>query len=139
MKRTHSCGALRRSDIGGKVVLCGWVSARRDHGGLIFIDLRDREGVTQLVFNPEVDKDLLKNARSLKSEFVIEVTGEVTRRPKGTDNPKLPTGEVEVMMKELKILNPSLTPPFEIADDIKISEDLRLTYRWLDLRRPWMQ
>ncbi len=139
MRKTHSCGALRRADIGKKVVLCGWIAARRDHGGLIFIDLRDREGVTQLVFNPEVDKKLLINARSLKSEFVIEVTGEVTRRPNGTENPKLPTGEVEVLAKELKILNPSLTPPFEIADDIKISEDLRLTYRWLDLRRPWMQ
>ncbi len=139
MKRTHNCGELNKKDIKQKVALCGWVHSRRDHGGLIFIDLRDRFGITQVVFNPEKNPELHSRARELRSEYVILAQGEVVARPEGTENPKIPSGEIELFASTLEILNTSDTPPFEIDDDSKTSEDLRLTYRYLDLRRPFMQ
>ncbi|MDD5449941.1 MAG: aspartate--tRNA ligase [Candidatus Omnitrophica bacterium] len=139
MLRTHTCGELRESDIGKKVALVGWVHARRDHGKLIFIDLRDREGLTQVVFIPKVNKEVHKIAQDLRAEYVILVKGAVGQRPAGTLNPKLPTGAVEVAAEELTILNPSKTPPFEISDEIKAQEELRLQYRYLDLRKPGLQ
>lgn len=139
MFRTHTCGELREADIGKKVALCGWVHARRDHGKLIFIDLRDREGLTQVVFIPKVNAEVHKLASELRAEYVVLVKGAVGQRPAGTLNPKLPTGAVEVTAEELVILNPSKTPPFEISDDIKAQEELRLQYRYLDLRKPNLQ
>lgn len=135
MRRTHTCGELTKDDIGAKVVLCGWVHKRRDHGGLIFIDLRDREGLTQIVFNPEVSKELHETAGALRSEYVIEIEGEVKARPEGTENPKLRTGEIEIAVNKITVLNPSQTPPFEIEDETQFSEELRFAYRFLDLRR----
>ncbi|MEA3328193.1 MAG: aspartate--tRNA ligase [Candidatus Omnitrophota bacterium] len=139
MKRTHTCGELNTKWIGKEVVLSGWVSGNRDHGELTFIDLRDKSGITQLVFNPQADKQLHQSAKQLRSEYVISVRGIVSRRPEGTVNPKLSTGEIEILAREIKVLNKSLVSPFEIADNVKISEDLRLTYRYLDLRRSLMQ
>ena len=139
MLRTHTCGELRESDIGKTVALCGWVHARRDHGKLIFIDLRDRYGLTQVVFIPKTSPEAHKIASDLRSEYVVLVKGVVGQRPVGTINPKLPTGTVEVAAQELAILNPSKTPPFEISDDIKTQEELRLQYRYLDLRKPGLQ
>lgn len=134
-KRSHHCAILRKQDIGKKVTLMGWVDTRRDHGGVIFIDLRDREGITQVVFNPQHNPELHKKAHHLKPEYVIAVKGEVIPRPAGTENPKLPTGEIEVKGSELKILNESKTPPFVIQDEVNASEEIRLKYRYLDLRR----
>lgn len=139
IKRTHNCGSLRIKDVGKEVVLSGWVNVRRDHGGLIFVDLRDREGITQVVFNPQVDTDSHLSAHQLRSEYVIAVRGVVEPRPKGTVNLKLPTGKIEVLAYGLEVINPSKTPPFEIREDIDVAEDLRLRYRYLDLRRPGMQ
>ncbi len=138
MKRTHNCGELRLQDKDRQVVLSGWVRRRRDHGGLIFIDLCDREGITQAVFNPEIDKDAHQNAEGLRSEYVVTVTGTVRPRPEGTINPKLPTGEVEISVTALEVLSASLTPPFPIEDDEEIQDEVRLKYRYLDLRRPKM-
>jgi len=138
MLRTHTCGELNKENLDQEVTLSGWVSTRRDHGNLIFIDLRDREGLTQIVFNPEEDKELHDMAQTLRNEFVVQARGKVRNRPEGTINPKLPTGEIEVSVAELNILNPSKTPLFEIEDDTDLSEDLRYTYRYLDLRRPKM-
>jgi aspartyl-tRNA synthetase len=139
MKRTHHCGQLRAADVGQKVALAGWVHGRRDHGGIVFIDLRDREGLTQLVFDPQHNKPSWERAQSLRSEFVIGVTGLVRRRPTGTENPRLPTGEVEVLAHSLEVLNASETPPFPMDDaGGQAGEDLRLQYRYLDLRRPPM-
>lgn len=138
MKRTHNCGGLTKKDEKKKVVLNGWVQTRRDHGGVIFIDLRDRHGLTQAVFNPD-KKGMFKVADSLRREWVIEVHGKVRLRPEGMRNPKLRTGEVEVVADELKVLNKAETPPIEIEDRIESSEDIRLKYRYLDLRRPQMQ
>jgi len=135
MLRTHTCGQLTKSDIGKEVILCGWVATRRDHGKLIFIDLRDRWGLTQVVFIPKDSPLAHEKAQGLRSEFVVKIKGIVNARPQGTVNPKLPTGEVEILAKELDILNPSLTPPFEIEEDAQIAEDVRLKYRYLDLRR----
>ena len=135
MLRTVTCGELTKSDLGKEVKLCGWVFHRRDHGKLIFIDIRDRYGLTQVVFVPSECKDSYKFATEMRSEFVVSVKGVVNERPKGTINPKLKTGEVEVLAKELEILNTSLTPPFEIEDDIVLTEETRLEYRYLDLRR----
>ncbi|MFA4842315.1 MAG: aspartate--tRNA ligase [Candidatus Omnitrophota bacterium] len=135
MLRSHTCGELSKSDIGKEVTLCGWVATRRDHGKLVFIDIRDREGLTQVVFIPKESQGAYQKAQDLRSEFVIKIKGMVNPRPSGTVNPKLPTGEVEVLAKELEVLNKSLTPPFEIQDDIQISEEARLKYRYLDLRR----
>jgi len=140
MKRTQNCGELRAAQIGKKVTLAGWVHARRDLGGIVFIELRDREGNTQLVFDPQHNKASWELAQSLRSEFVIAVEGQVRQRPEGTINPKLPTGEVELLADTLEILNPSETPPFQIDESggAQAGEDLRLQYRYLDLRRPSM-
>ena len=139
MRRTHSCCELGAEDIGTEVVLMGWVLRRRDHGGVIFVDLRDREGITQVVFNPEVDKQVHAKAHSIRNEYVLAVRGKVDPRPDGMVNPNLRTGEIEVLVSELKILNPAKTPPFLIEDNIDVSENIRLKYRHLDLRRPQMQ
>src|SRR3989338_3749590 len=114
MKRTHTCGELTGKDTGKDVMLAGWVHRRRDHGGLIFIDLRDREGITQVVFNPEKSKELHQTAQTLRNEYVIAVEGQVRNRPKGTENPKIKTGEIEVETAKLTVLNAAQTPPFEI-------------------------
>ena len=139
MRRTHTCCELGAKDIGNEVVVMGWVLRRRDHGGVIFIDLRDREGITQVVFNPEVDKDIHAKAHSIRNEYVLAVRGQVEPRPAGMVNPNLRTGEIEVLVSELKILSPAKTPPFLIEDKIDVSENIRLKYRHLDLRRPQMQ
>jgi aspartyl-tRNA synthetase len=135
MKRTDYCGALTSVKIDQAVVLQGWVHRRRDHGGLIFIDLRDREGIVQVVFNPQQSHEIHERAHSLRSEYVLEVTGKVMPRPPGTENRDLATGEVEVHATNLIILNPSLTPPFSVEDEREPAESLRLKYRYLDLRR----
>ena len=135
MLRTHTCGELNENDIGKDVTLCGWVAARRDHGKLIFIDIRDRYGMTQVVFIPKESADSYKQAQDLRNEFVIKVSGIVNKRPEGTLNPKLPTGAIEITARQLEILNPSITPPFEIGENLDISEEVRLKYRYLDLRR----
>jgi aspartyl-tRNA synthetase len=135
LTRTHTCGTLRPSDVGASVVLLGWVHRVRDLGGLLFVDVRDREGVTQIVFDAD-DAPQMTKAKRVRSEYVVGVTGTVRRRSPETINPRLDTGEVEVVVKELKILNEAKTPPFPIADDTPVSEDVRLKYRYLDLRRP---
>ena len=139
MLKSHSCGELKKEHVGERVTLAGWVDRRRDHGGLIFIDLRDREGIVQVAFNPEVSKNCHKVADKMRSEYVVRVSGEVALRPPGTENPKLPTGDVEVIARDAEILNPSLTPPFYINEDVEVEENLRLRYRYLDLRRPQMR
>ena len=138
-KRTHTCGELRQENIGLDVVLNGWVDTRRDLGGLIFIDLRDRYGITQVVFEPSFDKEAHELASRLRTEFVISIEGHVRKRPPETDNSKIPTGHVDVMVKKLIILNEAQTPPFPINDNVNASEDLRLKYRYLDLRRSSVQ
>ncbi|MGB2814199.1 MAG: aspartate--tRNA ligase [Dehalococcoidales bacterium] len=139
MLKSHSCGELKKEHIGQMVNLAGWVDRRRDHGGLIFIDLRDRGGIVQVAFNPEIAKSCHKVASRMRSEFVVRVSGEVAKRPPGTENLKLPTGEVEVTAHDAEILNPSRTPPFYINEDVEVEENLRLRYRYLDLRRAGMQ
>ena len=139
MRRTHSCCELDAKDIGKEVVLMGWVLRRRDHGGVIFVDLRDREGITQVVFNPQVDEAVHAKAHVIRSEYVLAVRGKVDPRPDGMVNSNLKTGEIEVLVTELKILNPAKTPAFLIEDDIDVSENIRLKFRHLDLRRPQMQ
>jgi len=137
--KSHSCGELRKESVGTKVTLAGWVDRRRDHGGLIFIDLRDREGITQVVFDPETSADCHKTASEMRGEYVIQVTGDVSPRPKGTENPRLPTGDIEVIAHSAAILNASKTPPFYINEEVEVDESLRLKYRYLDLRRPRMK
>jgi aspartyl-tRNA synthetase len=139
MRRTHSCCELGVEDIGKEVVLMGWVLRRRDHGGVIFVDLRDREGITQVVFNPLVDEAVHAKAHEIRNEYVLAVRGKVDPRPDGMVNPNLKTGAIEVLVTELKILNPAKTPAFLIEDDIDVSETIRLKFRHLDLRRPQMQ
>ncbi len=139
MRRTHNCGELGAGDIGKEVVLMGWVQRRRDHGGVIFVDLRDREGLTQVVFNPVVNPDVHAKAHVIRSEYVLGVRGKVDPRPDGMINPKLKTGAIEVMASELKILNSAATPPFQIEDTIEVSENVRLGHRHQDLRRPMLQ
>lgn len=139
MKRTHTCGELHRDHIGRKVTLSGWVDTVRDHKGVVFVDLRDRYGKTQIVFSPESGEEIRDLGRALRSEFVITITGEVEERPEGTANPKLPTGEIEVRVERCEILNRSVTPPFLPGVQELPGEDLRLRYRYLDLRRPAMQ
>ncbi|MBU2567904.1 MAG: aspartate--tRNA ligase [Elusimicrobia bacterium] len=134
MKRTHYCGELNLKNVNQKVILCGWVHTRRDHGGVIFIDLRDREGIVQVVFRPE-EKDLFIRAEKIRSEYVLQIEGNVSSRPDGTKNPKLPTGEVEIIVEKMEILNTSEVPPFEISSFSVAGEELRLKYRYLDLRR----
>ncbi|MBF0141871.1 MAG: aspartate--tRNA ligase [Magnetococcales bacterium] len=138
MNRSHYCGDLRVEAIGRQVQLCGWVNRRRDHGGVLFIDLRDRSGLVQIVFSPERHPGVLGQAQSLRSEFVIQVVGEVRRRPAETENPKLPTGMVEIFVDTLTILNASQPLPFQLDED-EVGEGNRLLYRFLDLRRPRMQ
>jgi aspartyl-tRNA synthetase len=133
--RTHTAGALRATDAGQRAVLQGWVHRRRDHGGLIFIDLRDRYGTTQVVFNPAANPAAHASAGDLRAEYVVSVAGTVARRPAGTENPNLPTGEIEVVAEGLTVLNPARTPPFYINEDTPVEEGLRLRYRYLDLRR----
>ena len=139
MLKSHNCGELRENHAGQKVTLAGWVHRRRDHGGKVFIDLRDREGIVQVVFNPQVSQEAYGVAGSLRSEYVIQVTGEVVPRPEGTENPKLATGDIEVIAKEAVILNPSKTPPFYINEDEEVEESLCLKDRYLYLRRPRMK
>jgi aspartyl-tRNA synthetase len=142
MKRTHHCNELRPAHIGQIVTLNGWVHSRRDLGGLIFIDVRDREGRTQTVFDPsDLPKELFERAAGLRSECVVSITGKIRQRPEGTNNPKIPTGEVEMMVKELEVLNVAEVLPFPVDDpevSSKVNEELRLKYRYLDLRRPEM-
>ena len=134
--RTHNCGALRRENVGQEAVLMGWVNSRRDLGSLIFIDLRDREGITQVVFDPQVEPNIHKRARVLRNEWVLAVRGIVTPRLEGQENPSMPTGEVELKVRELKILNLTEPPPFQVDGAVDASETLRLKYRYLELRRP---
>lgn len=140
LKRTHHCGDFRTTNAGEEAVVTGWVSRRRDHGGLIFVDLRDRSGYVQVVYDAAaMGEEAFSKAESLRSEFVIAVRGEVRKRSEETVNPKMPTGEVEIVCSELRILNKAKTPPFYIQDDLDVDEMLRLKYRFLDLRRPEMQ
>lgn len=139
LKRTVTCGDLRAAHVGQVVILNGWVENRRDHGGLIFIDLRDRYGITQVVFNPAKAPEAHSAAQTLRSQHVVAAKGYVSRRPEGMYNPKLETGEVEVLAEELEVLNEAKTPPFEILDELNVQEELRLKYRYLDLRRRKMQ
>jgi len=139
VKRTHTCGQLRLKDRNTSVTLLGWVSRVRDHGGVIFIDLRDRYGVTQVVFNPEEGSKVYETARQVRSEYVIAIQGSVSARPTGTINPNLDTGEIEISATTVEILNKSETPPFEIVDESNVSLELRLKHRYLDLRRTIMQ
>src|SRR3989338_7514283 len=137
--RTHTCGELTKIDDKKKVTLCGWNHARRDHGGIIFIDIRDRYGFTQIVFDPKHNQAMHGAAEKLHREFVIQIEGTVRPRPQGMVNPKLATGEIEVLVDALKVLSTSETPPVEVDDRIVANDDVRLMYRYLDLRRPVMQ
>lgn len=139
MLRTHTCGELRRTHVGQTVTLSGWVQRRRDHGSVLFIDLRDRQGMTQIVFNSEQAPDVHKQGEKLGSEDVVAVTGLVNLRPDGADNQNLATGDVEVLVQQIEMLNEAKTPPFMIEDDADVTDILRLKYRYLDLRRPRMQ
>ena len=137
--RTHTCGELSAANIGQQVTLAGWVNRRRDHGGLVFLDLRDRYGITQIICDPERSPEAHRIASELRSEFVAQVTGTVVPRLQGTENPNLKTGAIEVAADSVVILNPSRTTPFPISDTISVDESLRLKYRYLDLRRPKMR
>jgi len=139
-KRTHTCGELRKADAGKTVILNGWVHRWRNHGGLLFIDLRDRYGLTQVVFKPDLlDPKTMNEASHLRAEFVVSVEGEVNERPEGMANKDLPTGEIEVIVKKMMVLNEAKTPPFEIEEETHASDELKLKYRYLDLRRPPLQ
>jgi aspartyl-tRNA synthetase len=139
MLRTHTCGELSKSDVGQKVRLCGWVKSRRDHGGLIFVDLRDRYGLTQIVFDPQRSPDFFELGEKIRSEFVLSISGEVIARPDSMVNPKMTTGEIEVEVHNAEIMSFSETPPFELDQDKNFNEEIRLKYRFLDLRRERMQ
>ncbi|MCD4832106.1 MAG: aspartate--tRNA ligase [Anaerohalosphaeraceae bacterium] len=139
LKRTHSCGQLRLEDDGKKVTLNGWVHSYRDHGNLVFIDLRDRDGITQLVFDPQSQPDVHKQSRGLRCEWVIAASGAVRPRGEGLENPKIDTGKIEILIEKIEILNTAETPAFEIDGADKVSEELRLKHRYLDMRRPEMQ
>jgi aspartyl-tRNA synthetase len=138
LKRTHSCNELGVNNIGEEVTLMGWVLRRRDHGGVIFVDLRDRWGVTQVVFNPAVNEAVHAKAHGVRGEWVLAIRGRVDKRPPAMENPNLQTGAIEILVTELRILNTSKTPPFPLDEDVDVSENLRLKYRYLDLRRPEM-
>ncbi|MBI4341418.1 MAG: aspartate--tRNA ligase [Candidatus Omnitrophica bacterium] len=137
--RSHGCGELKESHIGSSVTLCGWLHRRRDHGGLSFVDLRDRSGLAQVVFNAKKDAGLHQQAKSFGPEYVLKITGMVGARPKGTENPKIPSGMVEVSATAVEVLNPAQPPPFEVDDQLEASEDVRMQWRYIDLRRPAMQ
>ena len=139
MLKSHNCGELRAQNQSQQVTLAGWVHRRRDHGGLIFIDLRDRDGITQVVFNPEISGDAHTKASELRNEYVIQITGQVDRRPQGTENSRLPTGEIEVIADGIVIYNASKTPPFYINEEVDVDESLLLRYRYLHLRRARMR
>src|SRR5713226_4451877 len=139
LRRTHSCGELRAKDAGSRALLMGWVHRRRDLGGVIFIHLRDRDGVSQIVFHTDADPEIHAKAELLRSEYVVAVEGKVAPRTPGTVNPTLATGEVEIVAEKLWILNESRTPPFPMEDAVDVSEDARLKFRYVDLRRPRMQ
>src|SRR3954462_6573494 len=142
LRRTHTCGELRAASDGQKVILMGWVNRRRDLGNLIFVDLRDRTGFTQVVFNAELNQALHEKASDLRSEFVIAVKGTVKKREGNTVNKNVPTGEIEVVASKLLLLNESKTPPFspsDVATSTVANEEIRLKYRYIDLRRPKMQ
>ena len=139
MIRTHNCFELTKQLIGGTVTLMGWVHGRRDHGGVLFIDLRDRYGVTQLVFDIDKAPTIHGQANDLRNEFVIAAIGQVRNRPEESINPELATGEIEVEVARLEVLNQAKTPPFVIEDDVEATESIRLQHRYLDLRRPRMQ
>jgi aspartyl-tRNA synthetase len=139
LKRTHNCGQLRLGDAGTKVTLAGWVNSYRDHGNLVFIDLRDREGLTQIVFDPDTQPDAHKQARTARCEWVLAIEGTVRPRSEGMANPKLATGEIEVIVEQLEVMSTAKTPPFELDSAEKTGEELRLTSRYIDLRRPTMQ
>ena len=139
MLKTISCGDVRAEHIGKAVTLAGWVHRRRDHGGLIFIDLRDREGIVQVVFNPDNAPDIHATAETLRNEWVVQVTGTVTARPEGTENPNMATGEIEVTAEQVRVLNESKTPPFYINEESEVDELIRMKYRFLDLRRQSMR
>ncbi len=136
--RTHYCGELRATHIGQTITLCGWVHRRRDHGGVIFLDLRDRDGISQIVVDPDT-KESFALAEQVRSEFVVKLVGLVRARPQGTENKDMPSGEIEVLCRQLEILNPSETPPFMLDEHANVSEDVRLRNRYIDLRRPEMQ
>ncbi len=138
LKRTHDCNSLTETALDQEVVLMGWVLRRRDHGGVIFVDLRDRTGITQVVFDPSIEPQAHEKAHRLRSEYCIAIRGKVRRRPEGMENPKLKTGMIEVAVNELRILNRSHTPPFPLDEEKEVDESLRLKYRYMDLRRPWM-
>ena len=136
MKRTHYCGELSEKEVGSTVTIKGWVQTRRDLGGLIFLDLRDREGIVQAVFNPEISKEALEIAETVRSEYVLSITGEVIERQESQKNPLTKTGTIEIKVEQVEIINKAKTPPFQIEDDSNVGEDIRLKYRYLDLRRP---
>ncbi|GAF81373.1 unnamed protein product, partial [marine sediment metagenome] len=138
-KKTHSCGELSKNNIGKEVILMGWAQSRRDHGGLIFIDLRDREGISQIVFDPKDSAEAHKKAHIIKNEYVLAVKGKVVSRLSGSKNPNMSTGEIEIKARQVKILNISDTLPFNVDDKIEINDNLRLKYRYLDLRQSKMQ
>ena len=138
LKRSHFCNDLGQADMDKEVVLMGWVLRRRDHGGVIFIDLRDRYGITQIVFNPELNAEIHDKAHAIRSEWVLAVRGKVSKRPDGMINSKLKTGGIEIQVDELRILNQSKTPPFPLDEEVEISDNLRLKYRYIDMRRPQM-
>ena len=135
--RTHYCGNLDVKNIGHTVTVCGWVHRRRDHGGVIFLDLRDREGLMQVVVDPDAE-DAFATADRARSEWVMQITGLVRTRPEGTVNSEMPTGEVELLGREVSVLNTSDTPPFQLDDHVKVGEEVRLKHRYMDLRRPEM-
>ena len=138
-KRTHTCGELRKQHVGAEAILMGWVAKRRDHGGIIFIDLRDQYGITQIQISPSAAEDQYNMAKKLRGEYVIAVRGNVHSRPEGMINKTMATGEVELVVLEIEILSEAKTPPFTITDDVDASEELRLKYRYIDLRRPEMK
>src|SRR5215467_11133134 len=139
LERTHSCGELRATDEGTHVVLMGWVHRRRDHGGVIFVDLRDRDGITQVVFHEDVGPEVHERAEEVRPEYVIAVEGKIAPRGAAAVNPNLATGEIEVVASKIWILNESRTPPFPMEEEVDVAEDARLKYRYVDLRRPHMQ
>ena len=136
--RTHYCGRISEAHVGESVVLKGWVQRRRDLGGLIFFDLRDRTGIVQVVASPEISPESLKVADTLRSEYVVDVRGKVVQREKGTENPKIATGNIEIQVEQITVLNEAKTPPFPIEDETEVADETRIKYRYLDIRRPFM-